>query len=168
MARPVVVRALAVVLCLVALSGCASSSSPTRALPKYSRALEENPLIDRHDMLSRIMLQMGAPYALSGTDSSGFDCSGFIATIYRDALQRTLPHSCVEQFQAGIPVDQRALKFGDLVFFTFGPAEEPSHVGIYVGDGLFAHAGTSSGVTVTPLTNPYFKKKFAGARRVVY
>ena len=49
---------------------------------------------------------------------------------------------------SGTPVSTDALQPGDLVFY-YSPV---SHVGIYLGDGLIAHAGNPSiGVTTAPL-----------------
>ena len=57
---------------------------------------------------------------------------------------------------------------GDLVFFSdYGYAA--SHVGIYVGDGQFIHASSSSSngycVCVSSLTSGYYDSHYAGARR---
>jgi len=127
---------------------------------------ESNPTIDRHGMLEAIMLLMDAPYAYNGSDSSGFDCSGFTSKIFADVLATTLPHSCRTQFALGHAVDRKNLSFGDLVFFDTGN-ESPSHVGIYVDDGLFAHASISNGVTLSLLADSYYATRFVGARRIV-
>jgi hypothetical protein len=42
-----------------------------------------------------------------------------------------------------------------------------SHVGIYVGDGYFAHSSTSKGVVFTPMSDKYYEKRYLGARRVM-
>src|SRR6266705_428586 len=99
---------------------------------------ENNPMLDRHKVLFEIMSMMGTPYAFSGTDTEGIDCSGFTAKIYLDALGRSLPHSTRDQYSVGEAVAVNTLRFGDLVFFDTEGAS-PSHVGIYVGDGIFAH-----------------------------
>ena len=51
------------------------------------------------------------------------------------------------------------LREGDLVFFTNSNGKV-SHVGIYLKDGLFAHASTSNGVSVSRLTDTYWSKHF--------
>jgi lipoprotein Spr len=40
-------------------------------------------------------------------------------------------------------------------------------VGIYVGDGKFAHASSSRGGVIDPMSNAYFGKRYVGARRVL-
>jgi hypothetical protein len=161
-------------------SGCASSPrfvrSPGVAAPRSASAgivrpapdlylRETNPNLDRRAMLVSVMGRMGIPYDDGGMDSAGVDCSGFVLTVYREAAGIALPRSSQEQFGAGAPVDAGALQFGDLVFFNT-TGRIPSHVGIYVGDGLFAHASVSGGVTVSLLNQEYYRERYVGARRI--
>jgi len=160
--------------------GCASSSSRFLSSHHHEsdstnwseneissvRLSEDNPNINRRTLLACVMPLMGVPYLYDGSDTTGFDCSGFTAKIYADVLGKALPHSTVEQFDAGEPVDRHALQFGDLVFFAMD-RDTPSHVGIYVGDGLFAHASVSLGVTISLMESTYYKKRYCGARRII-
>jgi cell wall-associated NlpC family hydrolase len=42
-----------------------------------------------------------------------------------------------------------------------------THVGIYIGDGKFIHASSGAGrVVITSLSDPYYAKRFVGARRL--
>jgi lipoprotein Spr len=41
------------------------------------------------------------------------------------------------------------------------------HVGIYIGNDQFVHASTSSGVTISSMNEPYWKKRYNEARRVL-
>jgi len=79
-----------------------------------------------------------------------------------------LPRTSKQMYGVGWAIPQKQdLKPGDLVFFknTYsGPGV--SHVGIYLGEGRFAHASSSKGGTITPLNNPYFQPRYVGARRV--
>jgi hypothetical protein len=131
-----------------------------------SPAIENNPVIDRQKFLTKIMGLMGIRYRRSSDDSTGFDCSGFAVNIFNDALGITLPRSCGDQYKSGTPIMLDSLKFGDLVFFKTRK-KRPSHVGIYVGDGLFAHASLSIGVTISLMESEYYRKRFLGARRIV-
>jgi len=54
---------------------------------------------------------------------------------------------------------------GDLVFFSGTYRAGISHMGIYVGNNQFIHAGSSTGVTVTSLDNSYWKSHFEGFKR---
>lgn len=139
-----------------------TSPSP---FPATAARIEDNPALDRHRILSAVMLMMGTPYEMRGEDTTGFDCSGFTARIYRDAMAIRIPRSTKEQYEFGTSVDRDDLRFGDLVFFATS-GRTPSHVGIYVGDGLFAHASVSIGVTISPLASSYYDRRYVGARRV--
>lgn len=112
---------------------------------------------------------LGVPYKLGGTTRDGMDCSALTRAVYREAYGIELPRTSRQMYRLGKPVsvpDQ--LRSGDLVFFRIGTSGPGiSHVGIYVGDGRFAHASSSRGGVIDPLSSPYFDKRFAGARRVL-
>ncbi len=122
--------------------------------------------IDRRRVMTEILGLTGTPYALGGSSENGMDCSAFTAHVYEKAAGRSLPRSTVDQYKIGRSVHNSRLKFGDLVFFNT-TGESPSHVGIFIGDDLFAHASVSWGVTVSSLESSYYKKRYIGARRVV-
>jgi cell wall-associated NlpC family hydrolase len=139
------------------------------AQPKASKN-QPGPVIDRrtlsrHQRISNIALSFrGSAYVWGGMSTRyGFDCSGLTRFLYlKEGID--LPHSAKLQFQLGRPVSVSELKVGDLVFFnTTGPL---THVGMYIGDGKFVHAsGSRRGVRIDSLSGPFYKKRFAGARR---
>ncbi|MBI5020683.1 MAG: C40 family peptidase [Ignavibacteriales bacterium] len=139
---------------------------PTDEIESRILISEDNPSVDRHKLLSEIMPLMRTPYRKKGIGNKGFDCSGFTKKVYQDGLGYELPRSSKAQFSLGQRVDRDSLKFGDLVFFKTRRTI-PSHVGIYVGDGLFAHASLKIGVTISLLDSKYYKKRYVGARRII-
>jgi cell wall-associated NlpC family hydrolase len=107
---------------------------------------------------------MGVPYVFGGTSRSGFDCSGFVQHVFA-MIGTHLPRTADAQYYAGAKI-MGNMVVGDLVFFqTYEPG--PSHVGIYLGNGKFAHASSSHGVTVSRLSDSYWAARFLGAKRVV-
>lgn len=116
-------------------------------------------------IVSTAMQYQGVPYKWGGTSPKGFDCSGFVQYIY---LQngKSLPRTADKQFEMGKPVGVKDLQPGDVVFFTTYE-KGPSHCGIYYGQGKFVHASSSHGVTVSLLTDSYWKTKYLGARRLL-
>lgn len=117
-------------------------------------------------LMREISRYMGTPYDYGGVTSEGIDCSGYTMQVYKGSLGTMLPRSSAEQARTGVPVRFEELKFGDLLFFNT-TGEPNSHVGIYLGDDLFAHASVSLGVTVSSLESSYYKKRYAGARRII-
>ena len=112
-------------------------------------------------------LALGIDYRHGGkSPATGFDCSGLVAHIYREAWGVRLPPNTAAQSQAGVPVSLAELQAGDLVFYD--TLKRPySHVGIYLGDGRFVHAPkTGAQVRIESLQSTYWTQRFSGARRI--
>lgn len=122
--------------------------------------------LDQSRLMREISKYMGVPYMAGGESGQGLDCSAYAMLVYKNALKKELPRTSQEQFKVGTQVDLEDLKFGDLVFFNT-TGESASHVGIYLGDDLFAHASVAFGVTISSLQSSYYKKRYEGARRII-
>lgn len=108
---------------------------------------------------------VGIPYLWGGNNVvEGMDCSGFVRAVY-NLCGVNIPRSSQEQFRVGENVGKDDLKDGDLVFFG-SSGDAINHVGIYVGNGRFVHAPRRGDeIKVTSIDEPYFAKKYVGARR---
>ena len=121
----------------------------------------------REKMLMNIIKYLDTPYKYGGTSKNGIDCSAFTQNIFKSTLSVDLLRSASEQYTQGeIVSDVDDLKFGDLVFFDTQRGSRPGHVGIYIGEGLFAHASTKKGVTISSLDHSYYHSRFMGGRRI--
>lgn len=105
---------------------------------------------------------MGVPYVWGGSTPNGFDCSGFLNYVYGKAGV-SIPRTVETIWNATTPVSSP--QKGHLVFFTTYKTG-PSHAGIYLGDNKFLHAGSSTGVTITDMNNPYWKARYLGSKKV--
>jgi len=127
--------------------------SPSGARPLGTRAVE----------LARA--QLGKPYQWGAAGPSRFDCSGLVQYVYSN-LGVALPRVSRQQASAGIHVERRDLRPGDLVFFTLS-GSRIDHVGIYVGQDRFIHAPRKHNpVREDSLHNSWWHRKFKGGRRI--
>ena len=109
---------------------------------------------------------MGVPYRLGGNTKDGIDCSGFCKILEATVFGLTIPRTSREQYATCTRVDFDQLRPGDLVFFKTTPRSVVSHVGVYLGNGKFVHASTSSGVMISDLSDTYWSAHFKGAGRM--
>ena len=155
------VTILTVLVMAALLTGCASSrpSAPMAAASAVDAAEAERQLRNAVDAW------YGTPYVYGGSSTQGVDCSAFVQALYRDVLGLRVPRTTERQSRAGrtIPVDDA--QTGDLVFFR--PTRKQNHVGVYLGDGEFAHASTSQGVMVSSLTESYWQQVYWMTRRLL-
>ena len=134
----------------------------TTATPGGRRASPE-----AAEMLFQALASLGVDYRYGGSSpATGFDCSGLVAHVFREAWGVALPRNTRGQSQAGQPIAQEELEPGDLVFYN--TLNRPySHVGIYIGDGRFIHAPrTGAAVRTESLRSAYWSKRWNGARRI--
>jgi cell wall-associated NlpC family hydrolase len=140
--------------------------------PAPAPALESSTVMSRavdsvQKTLDQAMDYLGVRYRRGGTSAtSGFDCSGYVRSVFAESLDLILPHNAKAISLVGERVTMSDLKPGDLVFFNT-MRRAFSHVGIYLGNDLFVHAPrTGSKVRIEDMTDRYWKRRFDGARRV--
>ena len=120
-------------------------------------------------MLKEAEKYLGFPYVWGGTNpSTSFDCSGYVSWV--------INHSGWNYGRLGVmgledvctPVSRANAKPGDLVFFigTYDAPypDRPSHVGIYVGNGMMIHCG--SPISYANINTPYWQNHFYGFGRL--
>ena len=140
--------------------------------------LSAGELLTPENLVSSAGSFIGIPYLWGGTSSKGFDCSGFVKTVYylngvildRDASQ---------QFQNGIRIRARresfpdSLRTGDLMFFGSAGRGRPraTHVGMYIGNGEFIHCSGMVKINSLDSTRANFSRSrrdtYLGARRII-
>ena len=111
---------------------------------------------------------LGRPYRHGGQSlDTGVDCASFVRLLFQP-LGVDLPFTAAAQLGFGTPIAEGELLAGDLVFFRDTYKRGISHVGVYIGSRRFVHAsGRRSGVIVSSLEHPYYRRHFAAARRLL-
>lgn len=140
------------------------------SIPESSKGslykLPEQALAMLSDFRATVRPWLGTPYQWGGMSLAGADCSGFTKEILNDVGCK-LPRMSRDQARMGRMVKKSDLQPGDLVFFDMELKGLISHVGLYLGGDLMAHASSSRGVIIIPFSNNYFQQRFVTARRVL-
>lgn len=112
-------------------------------------------------IVSTALSKNGSPYVYGGTGPDVFDCSGFVQWVYKQN-GIYIPRTVSPQYYGSDRISSP--EPGDLVFFN--TYEFLGHVGIYIGNGQFIHAGTSStGVYIADFYSSYWQGCYQGAGR---
>lgn len=123
--------------------------------------------IPKQKLADLVMDWLGTRYHFGGSARTGIDCSAFTQMLFSSAFNIQLPRTSVSQATVGESVSRRSdLQFGDLVFFRTRSRRGISHVGMYLGDNLFAHSSSRYGVTISSLESTYYSKRLVAARRL--
>jgi len=141
----------------------AGGSSPGTTPPKVNTPSSSGGY-STSKLISSAKSLMGIPYVWGGASTSGFDCSGFIYYVYKQAGKNITRTNVEGYYSRSYEVSSPAV--GDLVFFSNTYKKGISHMGIYVGSGQFIHASSSAGITITSLSNSYFEPRFTAFKRL--
>ena len=124
------------------------------------------------DLLGHAETFIGTRYRSGGKKPGGFDCSGFTSYIFRQ-FGISLNASSRSQYTQGQEVTTDELRPGDLVFFSGRAVSRirVGHVGIVTeicpdGTFRFIHSACSKGVVISHSQEPYYSRRYIGARRV--
>ena len=116
-----------------------------------------------------------SPYVWGGgrtqadVDAGRFDCSSFVHYCYASAGIQLGDRASAVTFSMvnmGKGVKPSEMKRGDLIFFD--TYTKNGHIAIYLGNGEFLHDGTTHGVWINNLNEPYWTRTFNGkVRRII-
>jgi len=142
-------------------SGCAQKKPyayPNYDIIKPEKVCEPN----RKNIQALLSSYLGKPYVWAEEGPDAFDCSGLTYNIY-GSMGIDIPRVAREQAKMGKTIAFKNLHYGDLIFFgnTNKRSKRISHVGMYLGEGWFAHASSKDRkVTISHFEKEpkYFKR----------
>lgn len=135
---------------------------------KYALLLD----MDVENITNKVLFEemekwMDTRYRYGGTTERGIDCSAYTGTLLANAYRLNVPRTSRDQYDESEKIEREELQQGDLVFFnTRRRGKGISHVGLYLGNGYFTHAGSSTGVTISNLSDVYWSSKYIGGGRI--
>lgn len=114
-------------------------------------------------IITQAISYLGVPYVYGGIDESGFDCSGLAYRVFNDNGIE-LPRTVTAIGELGVAVNRDSLQPGDILIF-----HNPTHTGIYIGDGEFIHCSSylDRGVVITAITQSNYARRYYSARRIL-
>jgi len=136
-------------------SGC--SQKKPYAYPNYDIIKPEKICEAKRENIQILLASyMGKPYVWAEEGPDAFDCSGLTYNIY-GSMGIDIPRVAREQAKVGKTIAFKNLHYGDLIFFgnTNRHSKRINHVGMYLGDGWFAHASSKD----RKVTMSHFKKE---------
>lgn len=132
---------------------------------KYAQILNRDvEAVSNTELYGFIEKWWSTPYRYGGATKDGIDCSAYSGTLFHDVYGVVLSRTARAQYDDCEKIKKNDLQEGDLVFFR--TRRGVSHVGVYLGNGYFTHASTSSGVMISNLDEEYYKKRYIGGGRI--
>ncbi|CAA0248234.1 C40 family peptidase [Tenacibaculum maritimum] len=148
---------------LLTITSCSSSRSIVKVKQKEASIADK--------IVWTAVSYKGVPYKYAGSNRKGMDCSGLIYTSFK-SRNIDLPRTSRQMYEKGYLVRLKEVKRGDLLFFkTTNKRGKVNHVGLVTSiknsEIRFIHSTSSKGVIVSSLKEPYWKKAFIKAKRVI-
>ncbi|KOA21216.1 putative endopeptidase p60 precursor [Clostridium homopropionicum DSM 5847] len=140
------------------LQGIMSNKKASEAKVRLSRG---GTGVSSSEIIAYASKFLGTPYLWGGTTPEGFDCSGFTQYVYKH-FGISLGRTTKDQIYDGVGVSRDQLQPGDLVFY--GKGGVPSHMGIYIGNGMYIHAPRTGEVIKI---SSYGRADYITARRII-
>ena len=140
--KTVLLLLLALSLSMILFTGCAQKKP--YHYPNYDIIKPETTCKPNRKNIQELLLSyLGKPYVWAEEGPNAFDCSGLTYNIY-GSMGIEIPRVAREQAKMGKHIAFDNLEYGDLIFFgsTNKRSKRINHVGIYLGDGWFAHASS--------------------------
>jgi len=138
------------------------AKAPAKKAPAKKSTAKASNSFTPSNLVSNAKSHIGTPYKFGGTTTSGFDCSGYIQYVFNQSGKK-VSRTTLGQFAESKTVSTPQV--GDLVFFAGTYRAGISHVGIYIGNNQFIHAGGSK-TAVVSMNNSYWKKHFHSYKRL--
>ena len=116
---------------------------------------------------------LAVPYVYAGRSRAGFDCSGFVFTMFQH-IGVTLSTAAPTLWLYGREVPDSAIQPGDIMFFKgtsrYRGPNEISHVAIVYevmeNDIKFIHAAVNGGIRYDYLSSNYYTRYYFKTRRM--
>lgn len=171
---------LLIIISIVVFSSCSSTQSygkkglydpveVAQVSSKLGIPLKNTDIDDDKNMrlYAECSLWIGVRYRYGGNTKKGVDCSGLVHNIFKTVYRKKVSRTTSELYTKSHTIRLNQLQAGDLLFFaTTKNKKKATHVGIYLKNGYFIHASTSSGVIVTHLNKDYYKKRWLKGGRI--
>lgn len=115
---------------------------------------------------------IGCRYVYGAAGPNGFDCSGLMYYIYKQLGYNIARGSSSQYYKSGYFVSTSEMQPGDLIFFfdrrfdSSGGTLPTTHVGMYVGNGQFIHASTTTYRVQYDSIYGYYAPYIVAAKRI--
>lgn len=123
-------------------------------------------------VIGESMKYLDTPYRWAGKTPKGFDCAGFTRYVF-SKFGVSLAPSAGGQYRECRHIADSTLQVGDLVFYGGRKSTKAvGHVGLVTevnddGSFRFIHSSTQSGIVITYSKEPYYRKRYIGACRII-
>lgn len=117
-------------------------------------------------IIAQAMTWLKVRYEWGGCSRAGVDCSCFLQNVLR-AVGINAPRNTLTQIAWTKPVPLSAVQPTDFLYWNntcTGCGGNPTHVGMYIGDGMMIHAGDP--VHIESINTAYWSVHFNSAGRI--